>query len=50
MSVNLCQICYIQQFFCNSFPANVIWIYFSFFQHHTDAKEVKAFGLCVVSV
>lgn len=46
MNVNLCQICDIQQYFYNSFLTNVFWIYFSFFQHLTDATEVKAFGLC----
>lgn len=46
MNVNLCQICDIQQYFYNSFLTNVFWIYFRFFQHHTDATEVKALG-CV---
>lgn len=46
MNVNLCQICDIQQYFYNLFLTNVFWIYFSFFQHLTDATEVKALG-CV---
>lgn len=55
MSVNLCQICYIQQFFCNSFLTNVFWIYFSFFQgeskshwcHRSESVSVVC-GFCLI--